>query len=78
MKDMLFPPFSKYFMYPVIWGKIIHNSLIISLSEFDGHIIIRFLDVAWDDDISTVKECLDEGVLVDSVTQIGHTALKHL
>ena len=29
MKHMFFTPFSKYFMYPHIWGKIIHNGLII-------------------------------------------------
>ena len=28
-KDMFFPPFSKYFMYAIICGKIIHNGLTI-------------------------------------------------
>ena len=31
---MFLPPFSKYFMYPVIWGKIIHNGLTISPSLY--------------------------------------------
>ena len=29
IKDIFFPPFSKYFMYPFICGKIMHNGLII-------------------------------------------------
>ena len=48
-----------------------------SSKEIDGCITTRFLGVAWNDDISTVKECLDEGVLVDSVNEFGQRALKH-
>ena len=42
-----------------------------SSTEPDGRIVTRFLDVAWDDNIGTVKERLDEGVLVDCVNEFG-------
>ena len=44
----------------------------------DRHLVRSFFDVAWDDDISNVKERLHAGVLVDSVNEFCQMAIKHL